>query len=260
MVVRAIEGFAVFCALSGAVYLVNDLVDREADRQHPAKAGRPIAAGELSPGTALGAAVVLGVSALAGAFALGRSFGLVAVSYVVLLVLYSGALRRLLIVDVLTIAMGFVLRAAAGAVVVEVPISHWLLVLTVMLALFLGFSKRRHELVSLAEDAAGHRKSLSRYNAPLLDQLIAVSAAVTLIAYAIYAISPETIEKFGSGQIGLTLPFPVYGLFRYLYLVYGQDGGGNPSEALLTDRPLLACVGLWGLAVIAIIYAGPLPF
>jgi hypothetical protein len=162
-------------------------------------------------------------------------------------------------VDVLTIGMGFVLRAVAGAVVVEVPISHWLLVLTVMLALFLGFSKRRQELVTLGAGAAEHRENLSRYNARLLDQLIGISAAATLIAYAIYTISPETIEKFGSGQLGLTLPFPAYGIFRYLYLVYEKDGGGSPAEALLTDRPLLACVGLWGLAVIAIIYAKPLP-
>jgi hypothetical protein len=132
-------------------------------------------------------------------------------------------------------------------------------VLTVMLALFLGFSKRRHELVSLGGSAASHRENLGRYNAQLLDQLIAISAAATLLAYAIYTISPETIEKFGSGQLGLTLPFPVYGIFRYLYLVYKRHGGGSPSEALLTDWPLLACVGLWGLAIIAIIYVGPLP-
>jgi 4-hydroxybenzoate polyprenyltransferase len=258
-VVRTVEAFGLFCVLSGVVYLINDVVDRTADRRHPAKARRPIAAGDLAPGVAIGAAVALAVGGLAGAFALGRPFGLVAAGYVTLLALYSGPLKRIVIVDVLTIAMGFVLRAVAGAVVVDVPISHWLLVLTVMLALFLGFSKRRQELVSLAADAAGHRENLSRYTATLLDQLIAITAAGTLIAYAIYTISPETIEKFGSGQLGLTLPFPVYGIFRYLYLVYQEDGGGSPAEALVTDRPLLLCVGLWGLAAIAIIYAGPLP-
>ena len=258
-VVRSIEAFVVFCALSGVVYLINDVVDREADRLHPVKARRPIAVGDVTAGPAIGVALALAAGAVAAAFALGSTFGLVSAGYLMLLGFYSGPLKRLVLVDVMTIAMGFVLRAMAGAVVVEVPISHWLLVLTVMLALFIGFSKRRHELVSLAGDAADHRENLGRYSAPLLDQLIAVTAAGTLIAYAIYTISPETIEKFGSGQLGLTLPFPAYGIFRYLYLVYQEDGGGSPAEALVTDRPLLLCVGLWGLAVITIIYAGPLP-
>ena len=258
-VVRSIEAFVVFCALSGVVYLINDVVDREADRLHPVKARRPIAVGDVTAGPAIGVALALAAGAVAAAFALGSTFGLVSAGYLMLLGFYSGPLKRLVLVDVMTIAMGFVLRAMAGAVVVEVPISHWLLVLTVMLALFIGFSKRRHELVSLAGDAASHRENLGRYSAPLLDQLIAVTAAGTLIAYAIYTISPETIEKFGSGQLGLTLPFPAYGIFRYLYLVYQTDGGGSPAEALVTDRPLLLCVGLWGLAVITIIYAGPLP-
>lgn len=257
-VARAVAAFVVFCALSGAVYLVNDIVDREADRQHPVKARRPIAAGELAAGPALAAALGLAAAGLGGAFWLGRAFGAVAAGYLGLLALYSGPLKRLVIVDVLTIALGFVLRAVAGAVAVEVPISHWLLVLTLMLALFLGFSKRRHELTSLGGQAAGHRVILGEYNAQLLDQMIAIVAAATLIAYVIYSISPETIERFGTDQLGLTLPFPVYGLFRYLYLVYRRDGGGSPSEALLTDRPLLACVGLWVLAVTAIIYARPL--
>ena len=259
VVVRTVEAFCVFCVLSGVVYLINDVVDREADRLHPLKARRPIAAGEVAPGLALGVAAILAAAGMAASFGLSRSFGLVSAGYLALLGLYSGPLKRLVIVDVLTIAMGFVLRAVAGAVVAEVEIGHWLLVLTVMLALFVGFSKRRHELVSLAGDAAGHRENLGRYSAPLLDQLIGITAAGTLIVYAISTLSPETIEKFGSGQLGLTLPFPVYGIFRYLYLVYGKDGGGSPAEALLTDWPLLLCVGLWGVAVIAIIYAGPLP-
>lgn len=258
-VVRTVEAFVVFCALSGVVYLVNDVVDRQADRLHPVKARRPIAAGDVAPGVAVAAAAVLAAGGLAAAFALGSSFGLVSAGYLALLGVYSAWLKRLVIVDVLTIAMGFVLRAVAGAVVVEVEIGHWLLVLTVMLALFVGFSKRRHELVSLAADAAGHRENLGRYSAPLLDQLIGITAAATLIVYAISTLSPETIEKFGSGQLGLTLPFPIYGVFRYLYLVYRKDGGGSPAEVLLTDWPLLLCVALWGLAVITIIYAGPLP-
>ena len=162
-------------------------------------------------------------------------------------------LKHIVILDVLTIAIGFVLRAAAGAVVIAVPISHWLLVCTILLALFLGLSKRRHELTLLAGAATGHRRILEEYSPYLLDQMIGVVTASTLMAYIIYCTSPETIEKFGTDQLVLTTPFPIYGIFRYLYLVH-QRGAGSPSEVLLTDRPLVICIALWGLAVIAIIY------
>ncbi len=253
-IAEAAAAFAIFCALSGVMYLVNDVVDREADRQHPVKAKRPIAAGDLSIGAALGAACVLAAAALGAAYWLDGRFGHVAVSYVVLLACYSGPLKRIVIIDVLTIALGFVLRAAAGAVVIHVPISHWLLVLTIQLALFLALSKRRHELRMLAGQATHHRESLGEYSPEFLDQMISIVAASTLIAYAIYTISPETVQKFGTNLLGLTLPFPLYGIFRYLYLVHRKADGGSPAESLLTDRPLLACVALWGLAVIAIIY------
>lgn len=253
-VALALAAFAIFCALSGAVYLVNDVADREQDRRHPIKSRRPIAAGLVSPGTALGAAALLGGGALLAAYAVGPWFGHVSVAYVGLLGLYSAWLKHIVIFDVLVLALGFVLRAAAGAVAIAVPISHWLLVLTIQLALFLGLAKRRHELVLLADNASGHRASLGEYSPQLLDQLIGIVAASTLIAYAIYTISAETVEKFGSDLLGLTLPFPIYGVFRYLYLVHRRADGGNPSETLLTDRPLLACVALWGLAVIVIIY------
>ena len=163
------------------------------------------------------------------------------------------SLKHVVILDVLTIAIGFVLRAAAGAVVIAVPMSQWLLVCTVLLALFLGLSKRRHELTLLAGGAPGHRQILEEYNPYLLDQMIGVVTASTLMAYIIYCTSPETTEKFGTTQLVLTTPFPIYGIFRYLYLVH-QRGSGSPSEVLLTDRPLVACIALWGLAVIAIIY------
>ena len=157
------------------------------------------------------------------------------------------------ILDVLTIAMGFVLRAWGGAIAVQVAFSHWLLLLMLLLALFLGLSKRRHELTLLADGASGHRRILEEYNPYLLDQMIGVVTASTLMAYIIYCTSPETIEKFGTTRLVLTTPFPIYGIFRYLYLVH-QRGSGSPSEVLLTDRPLVACIALWGLAVIAIIY------
>jgi 4-hydroxybenzoate polyprenyltransferase len=164
------------------------------------------------------------------------------------------------IIDVLTIAIGFVLRAAAGAVVIDVPISHWLLFLTILLALFLALSKRRHELVLLADGATSHRRILEEYTPYLLDQMISVVTASTLVAYAIYTVSPETVEKFNTRMLGLTLPFPLYGIFRYLYLVHQKEGGGSPAEMLLNDRPLLTCVALWALAAAFVIYGPDVTF
>ena len=250
---RATAAFGIFCLLSGVVYLVNDIRDREADRLHPAKSRRPIASGALSPGHAAVAALVLGVVALSGAFALGRTFGLVAATYLMLLGLYSASLKHIVIVDVLTIAAGFVLRAIGGVAVVGVEFSHWLLLLTLLGALFLALSKRRAELVTLA-DAQGHRRILAEYSPYLLDQMISVVTASTLLAYAFYTIDPGTVAKFGTDRLLWTVPFPLYGIFRYLYLVHQREGGGNPSEVLLTDRPILACVALWGAAVILILY------
>jgi 4-hydroxybenzoate polyprenyltransferase len=252
--VRATAAFVIFCALSGVVYLVNDITDRESDRQHPIKAKRPIASGVLSVAVAISAAIVIGGGALAGAALLGRAFLLVAASYLGLQLLYSGPLKQIVIIDVLAIALGFVLRAVAGAVAVDVAISHWLLVCTILLALFMALAKRRHEIVLLADGATSHRPILREYSPYLLDQMIAVVTASTLIAYIFYTISPETQQKFGTAWLGLTIPFPLYGIFRYLYLVHRREGGGSPADLLLTDRPLLACVALWALAVALIIY------
>lgn len=250
----ALAAFVVFCALSGVVYLINDVVDRESDRRHPVKARRPIAAGEVSVPAALVTAAILGCGGLIAAFALGRAFGLVALGYVLLQALYSGPLKHIVILDVLAIAIGFVLRAAAGAVVIPVPLSQWLLVCTILLALFLGLAKRRHELVMLADGAVAHRPILGEYSAYLLDQMIGIVAASTLVAYVFYTISPETQAKFGTQWLGLTIPFPLYGLFRYLYLVHQREAGGSPADTLLNDRPLLLCVALWAAAVVLIIY------
>jgi len=253
-VIASVTAFAIFCALSGVVYLINDVSDRERDRQHPRKCDRPIACGTLSVGTALSAAAVLAAGGLTAAWLMGRAFGAVATAYVTLLALYSGPLKHIVIIDVLTIAIGFVLRVAAGAVAVGVPMSHWLLVCTILLAMFLGLSKRRHELTLLTDGAIGHRRILQEYSPYLLDQMIGVVTASTLMAYVFYAISEETAVRFGTSLLGLTIPFPLYGIFRYLYLVHQREGGGSPAELLLNDRPLLACVALWGLAVVVIIY------
>lgn len=253
---EACAGFAIFCALSGVVYLLNDVADREADRRHPLKRARPIASGDLAPGTAMAAAVVLAAVSLVAAYGLRPAFALVALAYLVLLALYSARLKHVVIIDVLTIAIGFVLRAVAGAVVVGVAISHWLLVCAVLLALFLALAKRRHELTLLADEATGHRRILGEYSPYLLDQMIGVVTASTLIAYIFYTISPETVQNFQTEQLALTIPFPLYGIFRYLYLVHRKEGGGSPAEMLVTDRPLLLCVALWAAAVVVIVY-GP---
>jgi 4-hydroxybenzoate polyprenyltransferase len=253
-VARAGLAFAVFCILSGVVYLINDVADRDLDRGHPLKMQRPVAAGALSVTAAIGIAGVLAAVGLGGAALLGRQFLMLATTYVVMFVLYSTYLKHFAIVDVLVIALGFVLRAAAGAVAVNVEISHWLLVCTLLLALFMALGKRRHELVLLADVATLHRRSLREYEPGLLDQMIAITAASALIAYVFYTTSPETELRFGTHLLGLTIPFPVYGIFRYLYLIHRQDGGGSPADTLLLDRPLLACVVLWGLFAVSIIY------
>lgn len=253
-ILTAIEAFVIFCALSGLVYLINDVMDRESDRRHPTKCRRPIAAGDLPVSVALGAAGIIGAIALSAAFMLGFRFGVVAAGYVALQALYSGPLKHIVIIDVLAIAIGFVMRAVAGAVVLDVVISHWLFVCTILLALFIALAKRRHELVLLADDATSHRPILGEYSAYLLDQMIAVVTASTLIAYIFYTISPETEQKFGTSWLGLTIPFPLYGIFRYLYLVHKRELGGSPADLLLNDRPLLACVTFWVLAVVLIIY------
>lgn len=253
-VALALAAFVVFCALSGVVYLVNDLHDREADRRHPVKRSRPIAAGELPPQAAAISAVTIGAVALSAATLLGPRFVAAAAGYLALFALYSRWLKHVVIIDVLAIAIGFVLRTYAGAVAIDVPVSDWLLVCTVLLALFLGLAKRRHEITLLSGDAVSHRRILDEYNPYLLDQMIGVVTASTLMAYIIYCTSADTVERFGTHNLVLTVPFPIYGILRYLYLVHRREGGGNPSELLITDRPLLICVGLWGLVTTAVIY------
>jgi len=251
----ALAAFAIFCALSGAVYLFNDVADREADRNHPLKRERPIASGQLSTTSAVTAGVVLGVAGVAMAFSIGTQFASVAAAYLAVQILYSFGLKHVVIVDVLMIAAGFVLRAIAGAVAVDVPIGHWLLVCTTLLALFLALSKRRHELTLLAEGATDHRRILEEYSPYWLDQMIGVVTSSTLIAYTVYATSSDTAVRLGTAKLGLTIPFVLYGIFRYLYLVHQKSGGGSPATMLLTDRPLLGCVGLWAASVIVLMYS-----
>jgi 4-hydroxybenzoate polyprenyltransferase len=251
---RATLAFLLFCLLSGGVYLVNDVVDAERDRNHPQKRHRPVASGRLPPTVALGTGIALLAGASLAGFALSVPFGAVAVVYALLLTAYSGGLKHVVIVDTLVIAAGFVLRALAGVVVLAVPFSHWFLLCTSLLALFLTFGKRRYELIALEGGAPGHRPILSEYSPQLLDQMIAVVTASTLMAYALYTMAPDTEARLGTALLPLTIPFVLYGIFRYLYLLYRRDLGGNPSEHLLTDRALLIDVALWGLTVVLILY------
>ena len=253
-VLSATVAFVLFCALSGAVYLFNDVWDRDSDQRHPLKRERPIAAGTLATSTALAVAAALGGSAVAAAFWIGAPLGAVTAVYGFLLVAYSVALKHVVIIDVLTISGGFVLRAIAGAIAVDVPIGTWLLICTSLLALFLALSKRRHELTLLGDDAANHRRTLVDYSPYLLDQMISVVTASTLIAYATFAISADTALRLGTARLGLTIPFVLYGIFRYLYLVHQKRGGGSPTSMLITDLPLLACVVLWVGTVAVLMY------
>lgn len=205
-------------------------------------------------GIAAAAGLAIGGAALLAATLMRPEFGLVSAAYLLLLLLYSAALKHLVIIDVLVIAGGFVLRAVAGAVAVDVPISHWLLVCTSLLALFLALSKRRHELTLLGDGAVGHRRILEEYSPYLLDQMIAVVTASTLVAYTLYTTDAQTAARLGTPRLGLTVPFVLYGIFRYLYLVHQKRGGGSPSTMLVTDRPLLACVALWALSVAVLLY------
>ncbi len=251
---RVLAAFALFCGLTGAIYLLNDVLDYERDRLHPQKRDRPVASGALGRQPATFVGFVLLVGALGGSFALGRSFGWTALGYAGLLTAYSFGLKHIVIVDVLVVALGFVLRAVAGALVIGVEISAWLVICTFLLALFLTCGKRRHELLALEGDATDHRPILAEYTPQLLDQMIAVVTASTVVAYALYTLSAETVEKFGTRWLPLTIPFVLYGIFRYLYLLYRRELGGSPSELFLTDRALLLDIALWGAMVVVLLY------
>ncbi len=259
---RTLLSFALFCGLSGAVYVLNDVADVEGDRLHPRKRLRPVASGALAVRSATALAVVLGLACLGLSLLLGRGFALCALAYLALNLLYSFELKHVVIVDVLAVSLGFVIRAVAGAVAIAVQISDWLLVCTLFLALFLTLSKRRHELTSLSDSASNHRRILAEYSPYLLDQMITVVTPSCVIAYAFYTTAQETREKFQTDRLAWTIPFVLYGIFRYLYLVHQKEQGGSPTDVLLTDRPLLLAVALWAVAIVLIVYTAagaPMP-
>jgi len=249
-----VGAFVAFCLIASGAYVMNDLRDCERDRQHPLKSRRPLPAGRVSRPAAVVLSLVLVAGGLGGALVLGRGFaGLVAL-YFALQVAYTFELKEVVILDVMAIAAGFVIRAIAGGVVIDVPVSPWLVICTFLLMLFLGFSKRRHELVLLEGKAVEHRSSLREYSPYFLDQMISVVTASTVVAYAIYTASPEVIHKLGTNKLYLTIPFVLFGIFRYLYLVHQREEGGNPAQLLLNDRPLLVDVLLWVVTATTLIY------
>ncbi len=254
--IKALAGFIYFCALSGSLYLLNDLLDREQDKKHPEKSKRPLASGRLSVKLVVVSVIILSSLALMGSFMLDKSFGFVALIYFLLIIGYTLWFKNIVILDVIVIALGFVLRAIAGAEIINVTISSWLLMCAIFLALFLGLCKRRHEIVIMGAKAASHRKILGEYNTILLDQMVSVVTASTVIAYAFYTTAPVTIEKFGTRNLIFTLPFVLYGIFRYLYLVHKKNLGGSPELILLKDKSMIVDLLLYMISVGVIIYWG----
>ena len=251
---QTLAAFVLFCLLSSSVYLINDILDRESDRAHPIKKNRPIVSGDLPVGLALATGILLLLVSLIGAFLLSHGFFFISLVYFTLNLIYSIWLKHIPIIDVLVIASCFVLRVAAGVSVIEVQrFSPWLYVVTTLLALYLGFGKRRAELAVLVNDSPqSHRKVLSGYSIQFIDQLITVVSATTIISYSLYTFSAPNLPE--NHSMMLTIPFVLYGIFRYLFLINKHNAGGEPEEILLKDRPIQLTVLLWGVAVMVIFY------
>ncbi|MBK5109131.1 MAG: decaprenyl-phosphate phosphoribosyltransferase [Anaerolineales bacterium] len=246
-------GFILFSLVSSSVYLLNDITDVEADRQHPKKKNRPIASGDLKISTARWAVVVLLFLAIPLAYILSPGFCLLLLIYLVLNLTYSRWLKHIVIIDVFILASFYVIRVVAGLTLIEVTrFSPWLYVVTTLLALYIGLGKRRAELTLLSDGAQSHRKVLDGYSLPLLDQYITIVSATTVVAYSLYTFSAPNLP--GNHAMMLTIPFAIYGILRYLYLIQNKQGGGAPEEELLSDRPLQVTILLWGLVVVLILY------
>lgn len=254
---RSISAFILFCLISSAIYIINDIIDIEEDRQHPNKKYRPIPAGLLPIPVAWVTSLILATITILISYQLNWLFGFCVGLYFIMMLTYSYILKHIVILDILIIASGFVLRAYAGAVVNEqIFASKWLLVCTLFLALFLSISKRRHELILLEKNANSHRKVLSEYSAQFLDHMMAIVTSTTIVAYALYTISDETIRKFETHSLILTFPFVLYGILRYLYLIYKRGEGGAPENILLQDKPMIINILLWLLLILFILYSG----
>lgn len=254
LIIKTVIAFVCFCMLASSVYLINDIKDAEKDRLHPIKKDRPIASGKVKVKSAVAIAVILAVISLTLAYLLNFNYFILVSVYFVVMIAYSQFLKNVVIIDILIIAGGFVLRAVAGAAVVEVSISSWLLVCTTFIALFLVISKRRHEVLLLGDEAKEHRGILDEYGDRFLDQMIAIVTTATLMAYILYTMDSATIHKFGTDKLIFTAPFVLFGIFRYLYLVYQKNKGGRPEHLLFDDLPLMIAIILWIITAIIIIY------
>lgn len=254
MLALSIAAFFVFCFLSSGIYLLNDLIDIERDRSHPVKAKRPLASGELNPSLAKIALVLLLLISLIGASFINLPFAAIVLGYLVLQMSYSKLLKEVVIIDVFSIAAGFFLRVMAGAKAIDVPISSWLLICTIFVSLFLGLGKRRHEILLMKEEAGNHRKVLNEYSFNLLDQMVSIVTAGTVISYSLYTLSPETVSKFHTENLWLTIPIVLYGIFRYLYIIYQKGKGGYPELIFFEDRHILASILLYIFVVGLILY------
>ncbi len=250
----SVLAFIAFCLNASSVYIINDIKDLEQDRLHPVKKFRPLPAGRISTRQAAFLSVILAVISLALAFWLNLHYGALLALYWVMMIVYSFALKHVVIVDIMIISAGFIIRAISGAVVLDVMISRWLLACAIFLSLFLILAKRRNEIVELGANASEHRAILDEYGERFLDQMIAVVAACTVISYVLYTVDPGTVQKFHTANLILTVPFVIYGIFRYLYLVYQKNMGGRPEMILLADRPLLLSVFLWVAVSVFILY------
>ena len=254
-----LQGFLAFCLLSSGVYAFNDLFDLAADRNHPRKKHRPLASGKVSPTTAWIVAIACAGVGLYWAFALNSYFGWIAAAYLGTNFGYTVGLKQVVILDVLLLSAGFVYRAVAGVALIrpfltDVYLSYWLVLCAFFLSLFLALAKRRHEVAILGDAAVTHRASLANYSLTFIDQMLATLAGATIVAYSLYTISDETVAHYGTRNLFWTLPFVVYGLFRYLYLIYHRSEGGDPSSLLVRDRATLITVVLWGLVSATIVY------
>jgi 4-hydroxybenzoate polyprenyltransferase len=259
LIVQSVIAFILFCLASSSIYLINDIIDVERDRRHPEKSKRPIASGKVKKANAVIISILFMIIACVGSiYFLNTYFFTAVISYLILMILYSFVLKQIVIIDVMTIATGFVLRAVGGAVAIMVEISPWLIICTILLALFIGFGKRRHELTLLEDSAGGHRGILEHYSINLLDQLISIVTAATIIAYAIYTLFGDVYEKIGVRHLELTIPFVIYGIFRYLYLIHQKERGGTPTKILYTDLPILITVILWIATVFLLMYTSSL--
>jgi 4-hydroxybenzoate polyprenyltransferase len=253
-VLLAVIAFVAFCALASAAYILNDIADRDADRLNPEKCDRPLARGDITVAAAARTALMLAAIAAVLSVVLGRAFVGIAVLYAALQLVYSLWAKHQVIIDVIAVAIGFVLRAFAGGVAINVAVSPWLVFITFVLALFLVLARRRHELIALGDDAIAHRSALSEYSVRLVDQMISIVAGATLVSYMIYTASAEVEAKLGTQHLYLTVPFVAFGILRYLYLIDERNEGGDPASALLHDRPLMLAVALWILTDIALLY------